>query len=602
MEKYGEVFLTSKTCFTLICTHCERATENYNEFLNHVLENHIDPLSCELKIEDCHSEHENPILNLQVEVLELNTDNDDSEEFIWKNSNMEVDKSFKIDDLENDFSDSEDSSYQHTDNALYGNYDSPIKNVLHCQTCNQPYYNLDVFERHKARNRCGYCPVCLVPIADVWAHVKNFHKDRYKDRKMLRQSVNEMKECRESENETEILLTIGKANSCNINTTIDKNENFEGSPSKHVNQEPNLQEESTEFKSDNESLEIYIEEVHSSDTEIDIKSKNNGYMNFLESEDPSHTCADNRINENDNPDDPVYCVYCGELFSPLYLKAHLKQYRCGKCTLCSSIVGNLYAHMTKDHKEYAEERKLLKQKIFERVPLSEAELLKKIEEKTRSENENQLKNIFVTKCIYCKKIFKSKPHYMKHMKRHEENNTCKYCGKRFLRFDRLKYHLRMHTDEKPYKCKFCSASFKDLEHVREHSRTRHTEGLNLKCTYENCDKVFKTKKRRKYHENYAHTSKYRRMCNDCGLIFLTSSRLNVHMKKKHTKYEDRKFSCTHCEKKFPFKSDLTDHERIHLGKKQFFCEICEKGFVTKKSFYKHKQYHKKKSVTDLKAN
>ncbi|XP_055386912.1 zinc finger protein 675-like [Condylostylus longicornis] len=686
MKKFGEVFLTHKDNFILICTNCERISEDYNEYINHVLENHIQALSYDKvenkinNIETNELKYLNSVPNLQTESIHFKNDENNNQSYT----------SF------NYFSQSGGLN-----KTINENYDNPKnKDAIRCKRCDQLYYILENFKRHTAHRKCGYCPVCSLPKADVYAHVKRFHTEYYENKRKLGEPVRGIIKIFESNDEIGTLFPVKTKNSGILYQNDDKNENVETTKLECEKANSNVQAESVEFTNKKNNIEQSLFEKLG--TKIGTSLKRNYENYFSESDDSSHLTNDKTENENyDNNlinnepihcsrcDQPYYileiferhkerkkcgycpvcslpkadvyahikrfhkayyenkkmlgeptwernkiqklksgetetslstknsnlrnldqindenkihlaCIYCGELFSPINLEAHKQEYRCGKCTLCFSIVGDLNTHMTKYHKEYAEEKKLLKEKLFKRVPLSETDLImKRIEQESQTKNANRLKNIsngFVRKCIYCSRIFKTATTYNKHIKQHEENNICKFCEKRFLRFDQLKKHLLIHTGEKPYKCKICPVSFSVSSNLKEHILTRHTEGLNLKCSYENCDKVFKTKARRRYHEVYAHTSKYRRMCKDCGLIFRTSGALNEHVKKKHMKYEDRPFSCKYCEKKFAFNFELNEHEMIHIGQNQYFCGICNKGYITKKSFKEHLRFHKRKGA------
>jgi uncharacterized Zn-finger protein len=52
-----------------------------------------------------------------------------------------------------------------------------------------------------------------------------------------------------------------------------------------------------------------------------------------------------------------------------------------------------------------------------------------------------------------------------HMKKHEENRKCKYCGKWFNSLNHLKDHIVTHTKERKYKCHICKKNLSRKEQL-----------------------------------------------------------------------------------------------------------------------------------------
>uniref|UniRef100_A0A1B0CEP2 C2H2-type domain-containing protein n=2 Tax=Lutzomyia longipalpis TaxID=7200 RepID=A0A1B0CEP2_LUTLO len=57
--------------------------------------------------------------------------------------------------------------------------------------------------------------------------------------------------------------------------------------------------------------------------------------------------------------------------------------------------------------------------------------------------------------------------------------VCNVCKKDFATADALRYHLTIHTGDRPYPCPFCPKSFKINSELRKHYRA-HKE-LTVKC-------------------------------------------------------------------------------------------------------------------------
>ena len=61
----------------------------------------------------------------------------------------------------------------------------------------------------------------------------------------------------------------------------------------------------------------------------------------------------------------------------------------------------------------------------------------------------------------------------KGVKRKRGQHECDVCEKRFRHSQGLKYHKRIHTNEKPYKCVVCEARFSQLGSLQSHVRIHH---------------------------------------------------------------------------------------------------------------------------------
>ena len=133
---------------------------------------------------------------------------------------------------------------------------------------------------------------------------------------------------------------------------------------------------------------------------------------------------------------------------------------------------------------------------------------------------------------------------------------CPYCGKKWSCKSALKTHIRVHTNERPFKCSQCTASFKQKIHLQQHKHT------------------------------HSGIKKYK--CNQCSKCFRQQSGLIIH-KKTHESYENRKHKCKYngCNKRFIQKNDLKKHYLVHQNKKPFKCDICGNGYRNTTQLKKH---------------
>ena len=119
---------------------------------------------------------------------------------------------------------------------------------------------------------------------------------------------------------------------------------------------------------------------------------------------------------------------------------------------------------------------------------------------------------------------------------------CDQCDFRTTTTSKLKTHLMVHLDERPFKCPDCDKSFRNKVQFSEHS-------------------------------NNVHKQEQKHSCSECCVSFSTSSQLSKHQKAKHS---NKKFQCHHCDKTFPSSSSLKAHfNRVHNNEKQrTVCHVC----------------------------
>lgn len=86
-----------------------------------------------------------------------------------------------------------------------------------------------------------------------------------------------------------------------------------------------------------------------------------------------------------------------------------------------------------------------------------------------------------------------------------------------------------------------------------------------------------------------HTNNYPFHCDTCGQGFLRSEGLRVH-NRIHT--GERPYGCIVCGKTYTRKDKLTRHAIVHTGERPFVCQHCGKSFTRKDKMQRHEMIHK----------
>ena len=119
---------------------------------------------------------------------------------------------------------------------------------------------------------------------------------------------------------------------------------------------------------------------------------------------------------------------------------------------------------------------------------------------------------------------------------------CDQCDFKTTTTSKLKTHLMVHLNERPFECPDCDKSFRNKVQLIEHS-------------------------------NIVHKSEQKHSCSECCVSFSTLSQLSKHQKAKHFK---KTFQCQHCDSTFTSNSNLKDHiSNIHKNRKtRIVCHVC----------------------------
>ncbi|XP_025994826.1 zinc finger protein 236 isoform X2 [Solenopsis invicta] len=210
--------------------------------------------------------------------------------------------------------------------------------------------------------------------------------------------------------------------------------------------------------------------------------------------------------------------------------------------------------------------------------------------------------------------------------------ACLFCPKEFKKPSDLIRHLRVHTQEKPFKCMYCVRSFALKSTMIAHERT-HTGVKKYAC--DSCDKTFACHSSLTAHTRL-HTKPHK--CNICDKSFSASTILKNHIKshmrekpkispeaeslvpqvvlqeplvisdvgnqisvaqvqskQKHL-YENvngvaRPHKCLVCHAAFRKVSHLKQHYRRHTGERPYKCSKCDRRFTSNSVLKSHLHTH-----------
>ncbi|KAL3859509.1 hypothetical protein ACJMK2_009727 [Sinanodonta woodiana] len=191
-------------------------------------------------------------------------------------------------------------------------------------------------------------------------------------------------------------------------------------------------------------------------------------------------------------------------------------------------------------------------------------------------------------CRLCTSGFISAVTLRRHLLSHFgcQERTCKHCGKDFKKTGSYEAHMALHEkemagDKKNNICETCGAAFYFPYQLRQHAK-RHKERQFI-CTFPGCRWKFVYDTELKYHIR-SHTNYKPYLCDICGYAGTTKTRLLRHSR-THT--GERKFHCEYCEYKAGNYTHLHRHMRIHIGSKPYKCPYCDYSCNTHENIRKH---------------
>ncbi|CAH1778339.1 unnamed protein product, partial [Owenia fusiformis] len=165
--------------------------------------------------------------------------------------------------------------------------------------------------------------------------------------------------------------------------------------------------------------------------------------------------------------------------------------------------------------------------------------------------------------------------------------VCEICDKRMVQQQHYKYHMRMHTGEKPFKCELCLKAFRNSSgfNLRQNytlsGAISHPQTMTHSETgYGSVDTSPSLQRPQNVHSRDPHYISTQEPSS------MNTNRQNLS---KSYSQEQGKYVCEICDKRMIQQQHYKYHMRMHTGEKPFKCELCLKAFRNSSNLNKHKR-------------
>lgn len=259
-----------------------------------------------------------------------------------------------------------------------------------------------------------------------------------------------------------------------------------------------------------------------------------------------------------------HCHYCLSKYpSDSFLQDHLLTHQFGEYDCCDCLVKFASFNQLNIHKEKMHNHETSKVCEYCNREFREFVQLIAHRRKAHPESEESRKAKY-TCCDCGRKFTVKGNfvrHKKLHEKRDlEKKCSCEICGKVLGNKYALASHLNTHTRDSSFKCKTCDKTFVSKYTLLDHVRRIHDEiGSGRDKICKQCGRSFFTNSELKYHLK-SHTGERPYRCEVCGETYLSSSTLRYHMQK----HSNVMFVCQDCQAKFKNYVGWSAHmKRVH---------------------------------------
>lgn len=190
-------------------------------------------------------------------------------------------------------------------------------------------------------------------------------------------------------------------------------------------------------------------------------------------------------------------------------------------------------------------------------------------------------------CVFCEKPFISQEEMEKHTERHRKNRpfVCKICNKAFAFKQGLERHEVVHCREQPFQCQYCDESFSTPSKLSRHL-TAHAGSRPYPCKL--CPKSYLLSHHLTRHARSHKNGSGSYKCTDCQKSFNTRDDLIYHS----ALHAAQTMICPLCKDAFDDIETVTEHVRQHAEGEAYACEFCDYIYMTSKRLDDHiKEVH-----------